>query len=103
MHCRIDGPAAYDILTNFEERWLKASKPHGLKKLKTSHDDALLKIERIPEIVGMTEIPYLSKDDPETWHVQVFWMLMSYWCLVFPYYFSCFLFLLFPNSLILFL
>ncbi|XVF13227.1 hypothetical protein REPUB_Repub08aG0190500 [Reevesia pubescens] len=72
LHCRIDGPAAYDVLTNFEERWLKASKPHGLQKLMTSHDDALLKIERIPEIVRMTEIPSLSKDDRETWHVQVF-------------------------------
>ncbi|KAK6263024.1 hypothetical protein QUC31_008840 [Theobroma cacao] len=72
LHCRIDGPAAYDILTNFEERWLKASKPHGLQKLKTSVDDALLKIERIPEIAGITEIPYLREDDPETWHVQVF-------------------------------
>ncbi|KAJ7952392.1 Phospholipase D [Quillaja saponaria] len=26
LHSQIDGPAAYDILTNFEERWLKASK-----------------------------------------------------------------------------
>ncbi|PQQ14260.1 phospholipase D beta 1 [Prunus yedoensis var. nudiflora] len=35
LHSKIDGPAAYDVLTNFEERWLKASKPHGLQKLKT--------------------------------------------------------------------
>ncbi|MFS7905861.1 putative phospholipase D [Helianthus anomalus] len=34
MHSEIDGPAAYDLMTNFEERWLKASKPHGLKKTK---------------------------------------------------------------------
>ncbi|KAE8728041.1 Nucleotide-rhamnose synthase/epimerase-reductase [Hibiscus syriacus] len=33
-------------------------------------EDAFLKIERIPEIVWMTENS--SKDDPETWHVQVF-------------------------------
>ncbi|XVF51574.1 hypothetical protein PTKIN_Ptkin04bG0195700 [Pterospermum kingtungense] len=72
MHCRIDGPAAYDILTNFEDRWLKASKPHGLQKLKASHDDALLKLERIPEILPITETSYLTKNDPETWHVQVF-------------------------------
>ncbi|KAK6117780.1 hypothetical protein DH2020_048482 [Rehmannia glutinosa] len=31
LHCKIDGPAAYDVLSNFEERWLKASKPHGIK------------------------------------------------------------------------
>ncbi|KAK9276408.1 hypothetical protein L1049_005941 [Liquidambar formosana] len=72
LHCRIDGPAAYDILTNFEERWLMASKPHGIQKLKASYDDALLKIERIPDIIGMADAPCLSEDDPEAWHVQVF-------------------------------
>ncbi|KAJ0105807.1 hypothetical protein Patl1_18654 [Pistacia atlantica] len=72
LHCRIDGPAAYDILTNFEERWLRASKPRGLQKLKTSNDDAILKLERIPEIIGLTEASCLSEKDPETWHVQVF-------------------------------
>lgn len=71
MHCKIDGPAAYDVLTNFEERWLKASKPHGIKKLKISYDDALLRIERMPEILGISDIPYVSGDDPEGWHVQV--------------------------------
>ncbi|KAJ4832239.1 Phospholipase D beta 1 [Turnera subulata] len=72
LHCQIDGPAAYDVLTNFEERWLKASKRHGLKKLKSSFDDALLRIERIPEIVGIEELSCLSENDPESWHVQVF-------------------------------
>ncbi|KAK4844937.1 hypothetical protein QYF36_026225 [Acer negundo] len=72
LHCRIDGPAAYDILTNFEERWLKASKPHGLQKFKTSHDDALLKLERIPEIIGVAEACRLNANDPESWHIQVF-------------------------------
>lgn len=67
MHSRIDGPAAYDVLRNFEERWLKAS---GIKKLK-SQDDKLLKIERIPEIVGIADSLYMNDNDPETWHVQV--------------------------------
>ncbi|XXG67283.1 hypothetical protein AAC387_Pa06g0667 [Persea americana] len=73
LHSKIDGPAAYDVLTNFEERWLKASKRHGLKKLKKSmYDDALLRIERIPDIIGMHDAPCLSENDPEAWHVQVF-------------------------------
>ncbi|GJQ92918.1 phospholipase D gamma 1-like protein [Tanacetum coccineum] len=72
MHSRIDGPAAYDVMTNFEERWLKASKPHGLKKLKTSYDDALLRIERVPEILGVNDHPCISDQDPEGWHVQIF-------------------------------
>ncbi|KAJ9173515.1 hypothetical protein P3X46_016638 [Hevea brasiliensis] len=72
LHCKIDGPAAYDILTNFEERWLKASKPHGIQRLKASYDDALLKFERIPEIIGIAEVSCQAENDPETWHVQVF-------------------------------
>lgn len=75
MHCRIDGPAAYDILTNFEERWLKASKPRGLQKLKaSSYDDALLKLERISDIIGMADASCPNENDPEAWHVQVIWM-----------------------------
>ncbi|KAJ0017624.1 hypothetical protein Pint_11395 [Pistacia integerrima] len=73
LHCRIDGPAAYDILTNFEERWLKASKHHRLRRHRsTSNEDALLKLEIIPEIFGRTEISYLNENDIEAWNVQVF-------------------------------
>lgn len=72
LHCKIDGPAAYDVLTNFEERWLKAAKPRGLKKLKTSYDDALLRIERMDDIIGISDAPCLGEDNPEAWHVQIF-------------------------------
>ncbi|XP_027079766.1 phospholipase D beta 1 [Coffea arabica] len=72
LHCRIDGPAAYDILTNFEERWLRASKRHGLQKMKSSFDDSLLKLERIPEILGIHDVSIQHDDNPEAWHVQVF-------------------------------
>ncbi|KAG0456965.1 hypothetical protein HPP92_022122, partial [Vanilla planifolia] len=72
LHSRIDGPAAYDVLTNFEERWRKAAKRHGIKKLKKSYDDALLKLERIHDIIGIDDSHYLNDDDPETWHVQIF-------------------------------
>lgn len=72
LHSRIDGPAAYDVLTNFEERWFKAAKPHGIKKLKISYDDALLRLERIPDIVGLSDAPCISEADPEAWDVQIF-------------------------------
>ena len=26
MHCRLDGPAAYDVLENFEQRWRKTTR-----------------------------------------------------------------------------
>ncbi|KAK2981143.1 hypothetical protein RJ640_023874 [Escallonia rubra] len=74
LHCQIDGPAAYDILTNFEERWLKASELQGLQKPKMiiSREDGPKKVERPPEIIGMADAPSLSEDDTEAWHVQVF-------------------------------
>ncbi|KAK9076718.1 hypothetical protein SSX86_005052 [Deinandra increscens subsp. villosa] len=71
LHCRIEGPAAYDVLQNFEERWLRASKPRGLSKI-TKFSDVLLKVDRIPEILGITDAHYTSEKDPEGWHVQVF-------------------------------
>ncbi|KAG7970064.1 hypothetical protein I3843_07G062500 [Carya illinoinensis] len=88
LHSRVEGPAAYDVLINFEQRWRKATrwKEFGLlKKVATQwKDDALIKIERIswiqsPDVSalkngttstykkkqnGPTSIP---KDDPSLW------------------------------------
>ncbi|XP_024993956.1 phospholipase D gamma 1-like [Cynara cardunculus var. scolymus] len=72
LHSRIEGPAAYDLLKNFEERWLRASKPHGIRKIKKSSDDSLLKLDRIPDILGIDDAHCTSEQDPEGWHVQVF-------------------------------
>ncbi|XP_059650190.1 phospholipase D beta 1-like [Cornus florida] len=72
LHSKIDGPAAYDVLNNFEERWLKASKPQGMKKLKREYDDALIKIDRLKEMNGVSDTPCLGENDPESWHVQIF-------------------------------
>lgn len=89
MHCRIDGPAAYDVLINFEQRWRKATKwrEFGLrKKVSHWHDDALIKINRISWILSpiisvakeSTSMPeddpalwVQRESDPENWHVQV--------------------------------
>lgn len=84
MHCKIEGPAAYDVLKNFEQRWRKATKWSELgrrfKRISHWHDDALIKIERISWILSPS--PSVSNDDPElwvsdekdpqNWHVQVF-------------------------------
>lgn len=49
---------------------MRASKPHGIQKIKKSHEDSLLRIERIPEILKITE-GCVNEDDPECWHAQV--------------------------------
>ncbi|KAF8047708.1 hypothetical protein N665_2861s0002 [Sinapis alba] len=79
LHSKIDGPAAYDVLANFEQRWLKASeKRHRISiHHRSSSEDALLKIDRIPNIMGLSEASFVSDNDPESWHVQVFRSLDS--------------------------
>ncbi|KAK9270670.1 hypothetical protein L1049_026252 [Liquidambar formosana] len=84
LHCKIEGPAAYDVLTNFEQRWRKATKwsefGRRFKRISHWHDDALIKLERISWILSPSpSIPiddpklWVSKeDDPENWHVQIF-------------------------------
>uniref|UniRef100_A0A0E0IK53 Phospholipase D n=1 Tax=Oryza nivara TaxID=4536 RepID=A0A0E0IK53_ORYNI len=72
LHSKIDGPAAYDVLTNFEERWLKASKRSGVKKLSKANNDTLLWIGRIPDIASIDDEVYSSDNDPERWDVQIF-------------------------------
>ncbi|KAM0827414.1 hypothetical protein ACQ4PT_068228 [Festuca glaucescens] len=72
LHSKIDGPAAFDVLKNFEERWLKASKRTGAKKLTKSCNDTLLWIEKIPEIAAIDDEIYSSDSDPERWDIQIF-------------------------------
>ncbi|XP_028774530.1 phospholipase D delta isoform X2 [Neltuma alba] len=92
LHCRIDGPAAYDVLINFEQRWRTATKWKEfamlVKKASHWHEDALIKVDRISWILspsvhpskdGSTVVPgddptvwVSSEDDPENWHVQIF-------------------------------
>ncbi|KAM3362949.1 phospholipase D delta [Capsicum galapagoense] len=91
LHCRIDGPAVYDVLINFAQRWRKATKWREFKFFKKTmshwHDDAMLKIERIswilsPAFAVLKEGTTIPVDDPrlyvygedhsENWHVQIF-------------------------------
>ncbi|XP_030463963.2 phospholipase D delta [Syzygium oleosum] len=74
LHCRIEGPAAYDVLVNFEQRWRKATRWKEFSlffKGKTHwHDDSLIKIGRISWILSPTSTDSydsttsLSKEDP---------------------------------------
>ncbi|KAL5982617.1 hypothetical protein ACLOJK_016691 [Asimina triloba] len=82
LHCKIEGPAAYDVMKNFEQRWRKAIKwrDFRLKSVTNWHDDALLKLDRISWIVSPStsttedesKLHVSEEEDPENWHVQVF-------------------------------
>lgn len=79
LHCKIEGPAAYDILKNHEQRWRKATKWHiGFKKVKHWHDDTLIRLDRIPSFLvpstdpeGNRTVGSCEEGEPENWHVQV--------------------------------
>ncbi|KAJ7234779.1 hypothetical protein O6H91_10G068700 [Diphasiastrum complanatum] len=60
IHSRLEGPAAWDVLHNFEQRWL----------MQAPHKDLLLPIGQISNIVTPTEVT--NENDSNTWHVQVF-------------------------------
>ncbi|XP_021908338.1 phospholipase D delta [Carica papaya] len=91
LHCRIDGPAAYDVLINFEQRWRRSTRwkefTLRFKKKSQWQDDSLIQIGRIswirsPQMSwkdGVTQVPkddpmvhVSDEDDPENWHVQIF-------------------------------
>lgn len=86
LHCKIDGPAAYDVLKNFEQRWRKASKFRDrFRKVSRWKDDALIKLERISWILSPSpnvpndhaSLRVSKEEDPENWHVQVLALLFK--------------------------
>ncbi|KAL8522297.1 hypothetical protein ACS0TY_012437 [Phlomoides rotata] len=60
IHSRLEGPIAWDVLFNFEQRWRK----QGGK-------DLLLKVRELDNII-IPPSPVMYHDDQETWNVQLF-------------------------------
>ncbi|KAL3839824.1 hypothetical protein ACJIZ3_024415 [Penstemon smallii] len=60
IHSKLEGPAAWDVLYNFEQRWRK----QGGK-------DLLLPLQELQNII-IPPSPVMFPDDRETWNVQVF-------------------------------
>ncbi|MED6160425.1 hypothetical protein PIB30_051398 [Stylosanthes scabra] len=57
LHCKIEGPAVYDILTNFEQRWRKAARwSDPSESVPNDHPDLWV----------------CKEDDPQNWNVQIF-------------------------------
>ncbi|KAL7093515.1 hypothetical protein ACP275_11G044800 [Erythranthe tilingii] len=59
IHCRLEGPVAWDVLYNFEQRWKK----QGGK-------DMLLPLQELERII-IPPSPVMFPDDHETWNVQL--------------------------------
>uniref|UniRef100_A0A0E0HA65 Phospholipase D n=1 Tax=Oryza nivara TaxID=4536 RepID=A0A0E0HA65_ORYNI len=60
IHCRLEGPVAWDVLYNFEQRWRK----QGGK-------DLLVQLRDLAETV-IPPSPAMFPEDAESWNVQLF-------------------------------
>ncbi|EOY29486.1 Phospholipase D alpha 1 [Theobroma cacao] len=60
IHCKLEGPVAWDVLYNFEQRWQKQGRT-----------DFLIPKSKLDEIT-IQPSPVTSSTDPETWNVQLF-------------------------------
>lgn len=60
IHSRLEGPIAWDVLYNFEQRWRK----QGGK-------DVLVNLRELDDII-ISPSPVMFHDDHETWNVQLF-------------------------------
>eukprot|EP01103_Thecamoeba_quadrilineata_P010062 TRINITY_DN2078_c0_g1_i1.p1 TRINITY_DN2078_c0_g1~~TRINITY_DN2078_c0_g1_i1.p1 ORF type:complete len:525 (-),score=107.32 TRINITY_DN2078_c0_g1_i1:925-2499(-) len=64
IHSKVEGEIAYDVLTNFEQRWRKQA---------AKRSDLLFNVTSDPDIVK-----YKFRDDPEVWNVQFFRSISSF-------------------------
>ncbi|KAL3497386.1 hypothetical protein ACH5RR_040118 [Cinchona calisaya] len=60
IHCRVEGPAAWDVLYNFEQRWQRQVGNNLLFSMN----------ELYSFIIRPSQVT--TSEDPETWNVQVF-------------------------------
>ncbi|XP_057503674.1 phospholipase D alpha 1-like [Actinidia eriantha] len=60
IHCKLEGPVAWDVLYNFEQRWKKQV-----------GNEFLFTLNELDRIITRPS-PVTSPQDPETWNVQIF-------------------------------
>ncbi|XP_077212445.1 phospholipase D alpha 1 [Tasmannia lanceolata] len=60
IHCRLEGPIAWDVLFNFEQRWRK----QGGK-------DLLIQLRDLADVI-IPPSPVMYPEDTDTWNVQLF-------------------------------
>ena len=62
IHCRLEGLIAWDVLSNFEQRWMKQG----------HNQDLLHEVKKIQETFIIPPSPVMSPKDHETWNVQLY-------------------------------
>eukprot|EP00245_Coleochaete_scutata_P013408 TRINITY_DN543_c1_g4_i4.p1 TRINITY_DN543_c1_g4~~TRINITY_DN543_c1_g4_i4.p1 ORF type:complete len:819 (-),score=153.50 TRINITY_DN543_c1_g4_i4:387-2843(-) len=72
IHSRVEGPAALDVVTNFEERWKKSAHFHTDEVLSLNHVPWLKYPRAGSPSYGDSDVMVTDNSDPDTWHTQVF-------------------------------
>ncbi|PON63241.1 Phospholipase D [Parasponia andersonii] len=62
IHCKLEGHIAWDVLCNFEQRWMKQGHNKGL----------LLELRELQDTFIIPPSPVMLPEDHETWNVQLF-------------------------------
>lgn len=73
IHCRLEGPVAWDVLYNFEQRWRKQG----------GSNDLLVDLKALVNLI-IPPSPVMFPDDQEAWNVQVFRSIDGGACFGFP-------------------
>ncbi|PUZ45525.1 hypothetical protein GQ55_8G230700 [Panicum hallii var. hallii] len=88
IHCRIDGPAAWDVLHNFEQRWRKQGGRddlvHNLLWPWKNKEDVLVDLKGMEDAVVPQSSLAAPAGDQDAWNVQVFRSTDSSACAGFP-------------------
>lgn len=61
IHCRVEGPVAWDVLYNFEQRWRK----------QVGMDNLLFNLEELDQFIS-SPTPIVPLVEHDTWNVQLF-------------------------------
>ncbi|CAL4983199.1 unnamed protein product [Urochloa decumbens] len=78
IHCKIEGPAAWDVLHNFEQRWRKQGGKDGLVHNVLSwpwkaQKDMLVDLRGMENVIRPQSSPaVIACNNEESWNVQVF-------------------------------
>jgi phospholipase D1/2 len=85
QHCRLEGPPAFDVLTNFVQRWKHESSSsngaEGLFDLRSAED---LILPADLDNPNDPKVFVVDPKSPEAWRVQVFRSIDSQCCVGFP-------------------
>ncbi|RCV39099.1 hypothetical protein SETIT_8G196400v2 [Setaria italica] len=76
IHCKIEGPAAWDVLHNFEQRWRKQGGKdgivHNLLFPWKAQKDVLVDLRGMEDVIAPQSTPAAPAGNDESWNVQVF-------------------------------